>query len=145
MQEIKNSAYKNQRRGQIILGIVMIIVTFVAIAGIINSAIQASTVVKPLDRPANTLVSNQLIAYSVDFDMDKARLEKTIEHYGEPVRGIVEQAVENNDENPEHKDTAENSYKRENSVIDNLPKENGRSFSKEDLVDMEHSDKAQEK
>ncbi|MGC1308700.1 MAG: hypothetical protein WA885_15855 [Phormidesmis sp.] len=80
------------------------------------------------------------IAYSVDYEMDKARGEKTVEHYGEPVRPIVEQAIKNNENNPNSKSTAENSYKRESPLNDLLPERLGQFFSKDDLLEMRNTD-----
>ena len=80
------------------------------------------------------------IAYSVDYEMDKARVEKTIEHYGEPVRPIVEKAIKNNENNPNSKDTAENTYKRESPLNSILPEQIGEAFSKEELLEMPGTD-----
>lgn len=79
-----------------------------------------------------------LVAYSVDYEMDKARVEKTIDHYGEPVRDVAEQALENNENNPDSKETAENSYKRESFWNKILPRRHsvGQEFSKEDFAGM---------
>jgi hypothetical protein len=82
-----------------------------------------------------------LVAYNIDLEMDKAREEKTVEHYGEGIRDIVKDANTNNVNNPDSKPTAKNTYKRENSLIDALPNQIGKDFSKEDLAHMEHSDK----
>jgi len=84
---------------------------------------------------------NNLVAYSVDYEMDKARAEKTVEHYGEPIRDIVEGALENNEENPDHKSTAQNTYQRESPLNEVLPKKIGDSFSQKDLSDMQRDDK----
>ena len=86
-------------------------------------------------------LSNNLVAYSVDYEMDKARAEKTVEHYGEPIRDIVEGALENNEENPNSKPTAQNSYQRESPLNDVLPKKIGDSFSQKELSDMQRDDK----
>lgn len=84
--------------------------------------------------------SSNLIAYSVDYEMDKARAEKTVEHYGEPIRDIVEDALENNDENPDRKSTAQNTYQRESPLNEVLPKKIGDSFSQKELSDMQRDD-----
>lgn len=84
--------------------------------------------------------SSPLIAYSVDYEMDRARGEKTIEHYGEPVRDVVEQAIKNNEDNPRSKSTAENTYRRESWLNDLLPERLGQFFSKDDLLDMPNTD-----
>lgn len=80
-----------------------------------------------------------LIAYSVDYEMDKARAEQTIEHYGEPVREVVEEALQNNVNNPDSKGTAENSYQRESPLNDLLPYRNsaGQEFSQDDFSKMQ--------
>ncbi|MBE9062656.1 hypothetical protein [cf. Phormidesmis sp. LEGE 11477] len=80
------------------------------------------------------------LAYNVDLDMDEARAEKTIEHYGEPVRDIVEDALDNNVNNPDSKPTAENTYERESPLSDILPEKIGEKFSKDDLANMESGD-----
>lgn len=80
------------------------------------------------------------IAYSVDYEMDKARVEKTIEHYGDPVKPIVEQAIKNNENNPNSKDTAENSYQRESPLNPILPERLGNTFTKDDLLEMSGTD-----
>lgn len=84
--------------------------------------------------------SGDAIAYSVDYEMDQARIEKTIEHYGEPIRPVVEKAIKNNENNPNSKDTAENSYKRESPLNSVLPEQLGETFSKEDLLEMTGTD-----
>lgn len=86
-----------------------------------------------------------LIAYSVDYEMDRARGEKTIEHYGEPVRDVVEQAIKNNENNPRSKSTAENTYRRESWLNDLLPERLGQFFSKDDLLDMPNTDNPRER
>ena len=78
-----------------------------------------------------------MLAYDVNLQMDEARKEKTIEHYGEGVKPIVEDATKNNENKPDSKETAENSYQRESKLNDLLPKKIGDGFSKEDLSDME--------
>lgn len=79
-----------------------------------------------------------LIAYNVDLEMDKARKEKTVEHYGEPIRDVVEQATQNNENRPDSKPTAENTYQRESRLNDILPERVGKHFSQEDLQNMEN-------
>lgn len=81
--------------------------------------------------------NSALLAYDVDLQMDQARVEKTVENYGEPVRDIVEQAAKNNENNPERKPTAKNTYRRESRLNDVLPEKIGKDFSKEDLESME--------
>ncbi len=96
--------------------------------------------VNPAVSSLPTKTNGTLLAYSVDYEMDKARAEKTIEHYGEGMRPIVEDALDNNEKNPESKATAENSYERESALNDILPEKVGESFAEEDLVDMEGGD-----
>lgn len=83
-------------------------------------------------------VPSNLIAYDIDFEMDQARKEKTIEHYGEGIRDVVEDATDNNVNNPDSKETAKNSYERESQLNDVLPKQIGQDFSKADLSDLEN-------
>lgn len=87
---------------------------------------------------AGTWGDSALLAYDIDLQMDKARMEKTVEHYGEPIRDIVQQATENNENNPEHKSTAKNTYERESPLNDVLPERVGKDFSQKDLEDMEN-------
>ena len=100
--------------------------------GVVVAALWVGLVIFPL--------GGEAIAYSVDYEMDKARVEKTIEHYGEPIRPIVEEAIKNNEDNPNSKDTAENTYQRENPLNQALPEQIGESFSKKELANMENSD-----
>lgn len=76
------------------------------------------------------------IAYNIDLDMDKARVEKTAEHYGEDVKAIAEDAIENNVNNPKAKPTAENTTREQSDLTKALPESLGESFSKADLEDM---------
>lgn len=50
------------------------------------------------------------LAYRIDWDKDKARQEKTVEHYGEGVRPIVEDAQKNNAEHPQNQAVPEEEY-----------------------------------
>lgn len=77
------------------------------------------------------------VAYSVDYEMDKARAEKTVEHYGEGVRPFVRKALKNNEENPNRKPTAENSYQRESPLNELLPERIGKTFSQTELLEMQ--------
>ena len=52
------------------------------------------------------------------------------------MKPIVQQAMKNNEDNPNHKSTAENTYQRESPLNDVLPKKMGKSFSEDDLADM---------
>ena len=82
--------------------------------------------------------SQTLIAYSLDYEMDRARGDQTIEHYGESVREPVEQAMRNNVNHPESKDTAENSYGRKSFLNKLLPERHsvGKEFSQDDFSSM---------
>ncbi len=88
----------------------------------------------------NSTNASAIVAYNIDFEMDKAREEKTVEHYGEGIRDIVEDATENNVNNPDSKPTAQSTYEREGTLNDELPEQIGKNFSQEDLADMENSD-----
>ena len=77
-----------------------------------------------------------IVAYNIDFDMDSATAEKTIEYYGEELRDLVEQALRNNQNHPERKSTAKNSYQRESALNDILPEARNSAFSKETLSDL---------
>lgn len=84
--------------------------------------------------------ASTLVAYNIDLEMDKAREEKTVEHYGEGIRDIVESATENNVNNPDSKPTAQSTYERESALNDELPTQIGKDFSQKDLANMESSD-----
>ncbi len=93
-----------------------------------------------------TQIPQSLIAYNVDYEMDKARAEQTIEHYGEPIREVVEEALQNNVNNPDSKETAENSYQRESPLNDLLPNRNsaGQKFSQDDFSDMQEIERPED-
>ncbi len=84
--------------------------------------------------------SQTLIAYNIDMDMDRARGEQTIEYYiesyGETLRDIIEQTLRNNENHPEPKSTAKNSYKRESALNDVLPERRSSAFSQDTLSDL---------
>ncbi|MGC1307811.1 MAG: hypothetical protein WA885_11315 [Phormidesmis sp.] len=84
--------------------------------------------------------SSAILAYDIDLEMDRARKEKTVEHYGEGIREIVEEATKNNVNTPDSKPTAQNSYERESPLNEVLPKRIGKDFSKSDLENMESDD-----
>ncbi len=107
-------------------------------AGVVGLLLMVSLLVLPGWRAATE--SPTLLAYNIDQEMDQARKEKTVEHYGEGIRDIVEDATENNVNNPNSKPTAESTYERESPLNDVLPKQIGKDFSEEDLADMENSD-----
>ncbi|MGD1899717.1 MAG: hypothetical protein ACFB16_22570 [Phormidesmis sp.] len=85
---------------------------------------------------ASPLTTQPVIAYNIDFGMDLARVEQTIEHYGEEIREVVEQALMNNVNHPESKDTAENTYQRQSALNDILPERRNSAFSKDDLTNL---------
>lgn len=129
---------------QIVRVTVVLLVGF-AIASLANSPIPGlasrtvtGQLLQNVSQPNRTL-----IAYSVDYEMDKARGEKTVEHYGESMRPIVKQAIKNNENNPNSKDTAENTYRRKSLFNDLLPERIGRFFSKKDLLNMPNPDNPQ--
>ncbi|MEO1620396.1 MAG: hypothetical protein AAFU53_05100, partial [Cyanobacteria bacterium J06632_3] len=77
-----------------------------------------------------------IVAYNIDFGMDLARVDQTIEYYGEEMRGVVEQALRNNVNHPNSKDTAENSYQRQTALNELLPERRSSAFSKEELTNL---------
>ncbi|KPQ37690.1 MAG: hypothetical protein HLUCCA11_01155 [Phormidesmis priestleyi Ana] len=80
--------------------------------------------------------ANSAAAYSIDYGMDQARGDKTIEYYGEGLRDVVEQTLRNNVDHPNRKPTAENTYKRESFFNKLLPKQRSSAFSKDDLTNL---------
>ena len=86
--------------------------------------------------PSNT---NTLLAYNIDYGMDQARGEQTLEYYeddedfGDKLREIIERTLRNNENHPESKETAKNSYKRESALNDILPEKRSSAFTKDDL------------
>ena len=111
--------------------LMVILVTSIGMGGLSASADSATQ---------GWLVQNSqpLVAYSLDYEMDRARGDQTIEHYGEAVREPVEQALRNNVNNPESKATAENSYGRKSFFNNLLPNRHsaGKTFSKDDFSSM---------
>ena len=77
--------------------------------------------------------------------MDIARVEQTIEHYGEEIRDVVEQALRNNVNNPESKDTAQNTYQRQSTMNDLLPERRSTAFSTEDLRNLKNTEHPRER
>jgi len=86
-----------------------------------------------------------IIAYNIDFGMDLARAERTIEHYGEEIREIVEQALRNNENHPASKDTAKNSYRRETALNTILPERRSSAFSQSDLANLKQTEHPRER
>ncbi len=83
-----------------------------------------------------SLQTSPLLAYSIDYGMDQARGEKTIEYYGEYLRDLIEQTLRNNEDHPDSKSTAKNTYRRESYLNNVLPKQRSTAFSKEDLLKL---------
>lgn len=108
-----------------LIALVSVFLFFSTVLGAGSSAIAVSL---PVQQP--------VIAYNIDFGMDLARVERTIEHYGEEIREVVEQALMNNENHPESKDTAKNSYQRQSALNDLLPKKRSSAFSKDDLTKL---------
>ncbi len=81
-----------------------------------------------------------VVAYNIDFGMDLARAEQTIEHYGEEIREVVERALLNNENHPERNDTAKNSYQRQSAFNDLLPERRNSAFSKDDLTRLKKTE-----
>jgi hypothetical protein len=85
-------------------------------------------------------LSHPLVAYSIDYGMDQARGEKTIEYYsefyGESLRELIEQTLRNNEDHPDSKATAKNTFRRESFLNNVLPKQRSTAFSKEDLLKL---------
>lgn len=83
--------------------------------------------------------TNTLLAYNIDYGMDQARGEQTLEYYeddedfGDKLREIIERTLRNNENHPESKETAKNSYKRESALNNILPEKRSSAFSKDDL------------
>jgi hypothetical protein len=93
--------------------------------------------------------STPLLAYSIDYGMDQARGEKTIEYYaemyGESLRDLIEQTLRNNEDHPDSKPTAQNTFRRESFFNDLLPKQRSTAFSKEDLLKLRTTENPREK
>lgn len=98
--------------------------------------------IAPMPASAIATSSNRLLAYNIDIDMDKAREEKTVDHYGESIRDIVQSANENNVNNPDSKDDAKTTYRRESKLNDLLPEDWNGDFQQKELEDMENSDRS---
>ncbi|MEO1636905.1 MAG: hypothetical protein AAFS04_17700 [Cyanobacteria bacterium J06631_9] len=94
---------------------------------------------RALAQPFQDAIAQPIVAYNIDFGMDLARVEQTIEHYGEEIREVVEQALRNNVNNPESKETAQNTYQRESALNDVLPEKRSSAFSKDDLTNLRNT------
>ena len=104
-------------------------------------------IAQPLQGRLVASVSNRqpIVAYNIDFGMDLARAEQTIEFYGEELRDIVEQALRNNENHPDSKPTAKNSYQRESALNDVLPEGRSSAFSKDDLTNLRQTQHPRER
>ncbi|MEO0455558.1 MAG: hypothetical protein AAF152_03115 [Cyanobacteria bacterium P01_A01_bin.114] len=102
----------------------------------------ASVVPPVLALPAKAAMpaASVQVAYNVDLEMDKARIEKTVEKQGESMREIVQSAHRNNENHPSSKPTAENTYERESLLNEHLPDELGEDFSKRELKTMKRAE-----
>lgn len=80
--------------------------------------------------------TSSAMAYNIDYGMDQARVAKTIEYYGEPMREIVEQTMKNNVNHPEPKPTSQNSYQRKSRLNTLLPERRGQAFPLERFLSM---------
>ena len=144
MDQSKDSMGFQWQSSQFVKVTVAFVISLAAIAGLFSSSTD-SLEGNPVMGQSAAQSDRALIAYSVDYEMDKARGEKTVEHYGESMRPIVKQAIKNNENNPNSKDTAENTYRRESPLNDLLPERIGQFFSKKDLLDMRSTDDPQER
>ena len=130
---------KEQRKGNAMLkcmsgllrGLMVSLVAVLISVGFASAQAQASS-------QQLTQAPQNLIAYSLDFGMDRARADQTIEHYGEPVRDVVEKTLRNNTNHPNSKETAENSYGRKSFLNNLLPERHslGKEFSQDDFSSM---------
>ncbi|MGB5915106.1 MAG: hypothetical protein WA783_07410 [Phormidesmis sp.] len=114
------------------------LVVFMTFIGVIDSAAAAPHPQKMAQEitAANLPKTQPLVAYNIDYKMDLARAERTVEHYGEKIRNIVEQALRNNENNPQSKATAKNSYQRKSAFNDILPERRSSAFSKDELSNL---------
>ena len=112
-----------------LIALASVLLVFMSVSGLDGPAIAGGL---PTQQP--------VIAYNIDFGMDLARVEQTIEHYGEEIREVVEQALMNNENHPESKDTAKNSYQRQSTLNDLLPEKRSGAFSKDDLTNLKKTE-----
>ena len=120
------------------VAIATMIVVFMTFVGVVDSA---SATLYPQKMAQEIIVANlqktqPLVAYNIDYKMDLARAERTIEHYGEKIRNIVEQALRNNENNPQSNATAKNSYQRKSALNDILPERRSSAFSQDELSNL---------
>lgn len=123
---------------QVLLGIVAVaVISFLGVG-------EQGAIASPLNvQQAN--LQQPVVAYNIDFGMDLARVEQTIEHYGEEIREVVEQALLNNVNHPESKETAENSYQRQSALNDLLPEARSSAFSKDELTQLRKTEHPRER
>ncbi|NEP15749.1 MAG: hypothetical protein F6J97_02475 [Leptolyngbya sp. SIO4C1] len=110
--------------------------------GLIAACVLAAGLIATMPSAIAAPLDTALLAYNIDLEMDKAREEKTVEHYGEPIRDIVQSANQNNENNPERKPTAKSTYERESPLNEALPEQLGKDFSQSELRQLETSDKS---
>ena len=108
----------------------------------LNGLFVPSALAQPVQKEGVAFLQNAqpVIGYNIDFGMDLARVEQTIEHYGEEIRDVVEQALRNNVNHPESKDTAQNTYQRQSAMNDLLPERRSSAFSTEDLKNLKKTE-----
>ena len=106
----------------------------------LSGLFEQSALAQPVQKGAILHDMQPIIGYNIDFGMDIARVEQTIEHYGEEIRDVVEQALRNNVNNPESKDTAQNTYQRQSAMNDLLPERRSSAFSTEDLRKLKNTE-----
>jgi len=127
--------WMRERMGNLVrCWVVSMLVVFLTVLGFGGSAVAAGL-----------SIQQPVVAYNIDFGMDLARVEQTIEHYGEEIREVVEQALMNNVNNPDSKDTAKNSYQRESALNDLLPERRSSAFSKDDLTQLKKTEHPRER
>ena len=102
----------------------------------LTALIRATAVVAITFAVVFTGFASNAMAYNIDYGMDQARVAKTIEYYGEPMREIVEQTMKNNVNHPERKPTSQNSYQRESKLNSFLPERRGQAFPLERFLAM---------
>jgi hypothetical protein len=132
--------------------VVVLSVGFVLFSGVFRGVedssrlFAAQAMVQPFQGIAQPApLSSPLLAYSIDYGMDQARGEKTIEYYGEYLRDLIEQTLRNNEDHPDSKSTAKNTYRRESYLNNVLPKQRSTAFSKEDLLKLRSTENPKDK
>ena len=113
--------------------------------GVFEQGAMAQPLLRRIAQPFPELTTQPIVAYNIDFGMDLARVDQTIEFYGEEIRDVVEQALRNNVNNPNSKDTAQNTFQRQSSINDLLPERRSSAFSKDDLVNLKKTEHPRER